>query len=377
MSLDTKEFGAKLTRYREQLKLLVSEVAVQTGIEESRLANLESGIQSPTGDEVLILADFYKCDYRFFISNERLASFEQTENLYRRHGDDFSKEDRWRVQEFLFLCETEQFLIQELGRNRAQFEFIPKGTFYKRHGEDAAAALRQYLDYGRNEVGSDVYSDFRKIGLHVFRRHLANSNISGLMVRHPSAGPCVLVNYSEDIYRQRFTAAHEAGHAILDRDDFIVSFARAGFDLVEIRANTFASRFLLPPSFLQDIPVRNWSRDALAEWASKLKVSAIALAIGLKESGLITEDLYTELSLVKVPAHQKSDPELQGLEARQLQRKQALLERGLSNFYVALCFDALSEGIITNARAAEILLVSETDLTELANLFHVKLFAHD
>jgi len=34
------------------------------------------------------------------------------------------------------------------------------------------------------------------------------------------------VNYSEDVYRQRFTAAHELAHAIFDSDDSaVVSFA--------------------------------------------------------------------------------------------------------------------------------------------------------
>lgn len=377
MALDIKQFGAKLVRYREQLQLRVSEIAVFTGIEELRLAGLEEGSLVPTGDEVLILADFYKCDYRFFISNEKLAPFEQTENLYRRHGNQFSKEDRWRVQEFLFLCESEEFLIRELRRQTSTFNFVPRGSFYKRHGEEAAAALRKHLGYNSAGVGGDVYKDFRKIGVHVFRRHLENSNISGLMIRHPYAGPCVLVNYSEDIYRQRFTAAHEAGHALLDRDDFVVSFAESPANLVEIRANTFASRYLLPSPLLKKLQVNDWNRDSLTEWASKLKVSAIALAIGLKENGVITEGTFSALSSVRVPAHQKSDPELHGLEAKQLERKQRLLERGLSTFYVSICFDALSEAIISNARAAEMLLVSETDLTELANLFGVNLFAHD
>jgi Zn-dependent peptidase ImmA (M78 family) len=197
------------------------------------------------------------------------------------------------------------------------------------------------------------------------------------MIRHPFAGACILVNYSEDIYRQRFTAAHEAGHAILDRDDFVVSFIKSAGNLVEIRANTFASRYLLPSSFLRNIPVTEWSREALMQWAGKLKVSAIALAIGLRENGMLTEDAYSALSSVRVPAHQKSDPELHGLEARQLERKQSLLERGLSTFYVSLCLDALAGGIITNARAAEMLLVSEADLNELATLFRVNLLAHD
>ena len=111
MSLDLEQFGDKLRRYREQLKLAVAEVAAQTGISEARLSGLERAQNVPSGDEVLILSDFYHCDYRFLISNERLAPFEQTENLYRRYGQEFSKEDRWRVQEFLFLCECEEQLL--------------------------------------------------------------------------------------------------------------------------------------------------------------------------------------------------------------------------------------------------------------------------
>jgi|SRR6185437_1245037 len=210
MALDLKTLGDKIKRYREQLQLSLGDLALGTGIDESRLGSFEVGAMAPSGDEVLILADFYKCDYRFFVSNERLAPFEQTENLYRRHGTEFSKEDRWQVQEFLFLCESEEFLIQSLRRHRTSFTFKPAGTYFNGHADLAAASLRKHFGYNSQSVPSDVYADFRQIGIHVFRRQLSNSNISGVMLRHPVAGPCVLVNYSEDIYRQRFTAAHES-----------------------------------------------------------------------------------------------------------------------------------------------------------------------
>lgn len=378
MALDLAEFGSKLRRYREQLVLSHADVAQQTGIAQDRLSVLEQGAVNPTGDEILILADFYKCDYRFFISNERLAPFEQTENLYRRHGTEFSKDDRWRVQEFLFLCENEHFLMQALGKKPATFKAKIQGTFYKAHGEAAAQSLRGFLGYGPQVVPGDVYKDFRKIGAHVFRRHLNNSNISGLMIRHPQAGPCILVNYNEDIYRQRFTAAHEGAHAILDQDEFVVSFLKwEKNDLAEIRANTFASRYLLPPTLLTMLPERNWTPENLVNWANKLKVSGIALAIGLKESNIIGDRTFMSLSRVKVPSHLKSDPELVGLEKRELERKRSLLERGLSASYVSLCFDALSNALITNARAAEMLLVSEQELSNLAQLFQLSLIVHE
>jgi Zn-dependent peptidase ImmA (M78 family)/transcriptional regulator with XRE-family HTH domain len=377
MALDLRTLGDKLKRYRDQLQLSLKDLAFGTGINESRLEAFESGVVAPSGDEVLILADFYKCDYRFFVSNERLAPFEQTENLYRRHGKEFSKEDRWRVQEFLFLCECEEFLIQALQRTRTSFRFVPEGTYFKGHAEKAATALRKHFGYDTQSVPSDVYADFRQIGVHVFRRQLSNSNISGVMLRHPVAGPCILVNYSEDIYRQRFTAAHEGAHAILDKDEFVVSFESAGSDLVEIRANAFASRYLLPPEVLKKIPVQRWNETEVSLWANKLKVSTTALAIGLKESDIINDNIYGELVKARVRSDLKTDPELEKLSEKALTRKRTLLQRGLSFAYVSLCFDALSEGIITNAKTAELLLTAEDELPELAALFNVRLLVHE
>jgi len=206
----------------------------------------------------------------------------------------------------------------------------------------------------------------------VFRRRLVNSNISGLTIRHPFAGTCVLVNYDEDIYRQRFTAAHEAAHGILDRDqEFVVSFASESTrdQKIEIRANTFASRYLLPQSVITNIPVSAWTGAEVVEWASRLKVSTSALAIALKEAGQIDAETASRLRKIRVPAHLKADPELSGLDGRSLERKRELLERGLSTFYVDICFQALSEDLISAGRAAEMMLVDDFELGEIATLF--------
>ena len=103
--------------------------------------------------------------------------------------------------------------MRELDRPLNNFTFRPNGTFFKGHGEAAAASLRVALGYSEREVPRDVYAEFRSVGVHVFRRKLGNSNISGLFIMHPVAGKCALVNHSEDIYRQRFSAAHEMAHA--------------------------------------------------------------------------------------------------------------------------------------------------------------------
>ncbi|HEY9100114.1 MAG TPA: XRE family transcriptional regulator [Thiobacillus sp.] len=380
MAIDLRTLGAKLAKYRGQLKESFVEVAASTGIDATRLAAIESGQIEPTGDEVLILADHYRCDFKFFISNEQIAPFEQTETLYRAHGGDFTKEDRRAVQDFLYLCETEDFLMRELGLTPKNFYFTPAGDYFKGHGEAAAAGLRAALGHDDRTVPRDVYSEFRNVGVHVFRRKLGNSNISGLFIMHPVAGKCALVNHSEDIYRQRFSAAHEMAHAIFDSaQGASVSFeGPSGLDKVELRANRFASCFLMPPAFLAKLPApAQWTDADAQRWASELRVSCVALAIALKEAKLIDKSAYDRISRLRVAPEAKIDPELpESLNATQRQRKTHLLEQGLSDFYVGLCFEGFSAGVISLGRLAEAMLCSHSELGELASLYNRKLHGH-
>ncbi|MDR3158290.1 MAG: ImmA/IrrE family metallo-endopeptidase [Zoogloeaceae bacterium] len=380
MPIDLRLLGSKLAKYREQFQESIVDVAGSTGIDQGRLAKMEIGQVEPTGDEVLILADHYRCDFKFFISDEQVAPFEQTETLYRMHGSDFSKEDRWAVQNFLYLCETEDFLIQELGHAPGAFTFSPSGNYFKRHAEAAAIRLRSAMGHADNVVPRDVYAEFRSVGVHVFRRKLGNSNISGLFIAHPVAGKCALVNYNEDIYRQRFSAAHEMAHAIFDAGQgATVSFEHPNKDdLVEIRANRFASCYLMPPAFLSKLPDPNkWNDSEAIDWANKLRVSCSALAIALRDAKLANQATYDRISRLRIPRNNKIDPELpESLNSTQRSRKEQLLERGLSDHYVALCFDAYRDGIISQGRLVEALLCSQAELLELANLFSRTLHGH-
>jgi Zn-dependent peptidase ImmA (M78 family)/transcriptional regulator with XRE-family HTH domain len=376
MSFDLVALGNKLQRYRVQLQLSVEDVSAATGIEESVLLRIESGIERPSGDQILIFADFFRCDYKFFISNEKLAPFEQTENLYRRYGLEFSPSDRRSVQDFLFLCENEHFLQ---GALELPFRPLPAvnldGKIYKKHGVQAANQVRAYLGYQVNEPPkSEIFQDLRSLGIHVFRRALGNSNISGICIHHPVAGPCLLLNYSDDVYRQRFSAAHEAAHALIDSDEEVVVSLFSGWthdNLREVRANSFASAFLVPSSVLGGIPQsRQWDGGKIRQWCSNLQVNAQTLAIALRESGLITIEQQQNFKTISLPRSSKIDPELpDDLSPLSRERKLTLLRMGLSSRYVHLCFEAYERGIISSGRLSEMLVVDERDLASIAELF--------
>ncbi len=236
----------------------------------------------------------------------------------------------------------------------------------KGHGVAAAKAFRAHLGLKPRSDVSDVFGLLRRVGLRIFRRALHNSNISGLFVDHPVAGPCVLVNDSEDVWRQRFTALHEAGHAFLDRGEHsvVISFTKwDSSDLVELRANTFAAHVLLPDHLVQKLPDIAWTADRVAEFAIRLKVTPAPLIFRLRDAKLITgAEAHQLRRMARVPPEAKVDPELPAsLTPVQRRRREGLLRRGLSRYYVGLCMDALDQELITRGRLAEMLLVTDTE----------------
>ena len=371
MSFDRAAFADKIYRSMEHLDVDGNEVVARTGIPEARFSILRSGGADPTGDEVLILADYFECDFKFFISNERLAAFEETDSLYRKHGDLFSKSDRRAIQQFLYLCECESWLWNANAHRADSFSFIPQGSNLKMQGHTAAIKLRVHFRYRDDQIPSDLFRDLRKLGIHVFRRKLENSSISGVMIRHPEAGKCILVNYDEDVYRQRFTAAHELAHALMEDSEFNVSLSKDGSNLIEVRANAFASHYLVPPAFARAVLSRitAWSDTTIIEWAMRLKVSTEVLRISLKEQRIIDNSTFLRLNGARVPRNQKIDPEIASETGRTRDRKLLLLQRGLSMHYVNECLEALVNGRISHARAAEMLMIREDEMGEIKALF--------
>lgn len=374
MAVNVNLVAERLRQARETLQYSLDEASQAAGIASDRLYAIESGRVAPTGDDVLILASLYDCDFRAFLDENTPPPVQQTDVLFRRYGETFGAEDRRAIQEFLYLCHIEASLEQQLEVETSSFTFRPSGSYVKAHGQGAAEALRRELGYRNNEVPRDVYSDFRSIGIHVFRRKLINDDISGLYVKDPVAGHCVLVNYSEDVYRQRFSVAHEVAHAIFDSDEGVLltyeskSGKYDAADLREIRANSFASHYLMPVSMLKGLPVLD--AESAKHWAQQFRVSTAALAKAMKDAGLVDEAAAKRIRAVRVPMDDKIDPEApEHLGEKQKARRKALLERGLSNHYVDLCFKVHDRAQISTARLAEMLRVDHAELPEIGALY--------
>lgn len=77
MTISHQAIAKKLRQARELLLFEIASVSEETGISSARIDLIETGESVPSGDEVLILSNFYRHDFRDFLDESRPAPFEQ------------------------------------------------------------------------------------------------------------------------------------------------------------------------------------------------------------------------------------------------------------------------------------------------------------
>ena len=157
--------------------------------------------------------------------------------------------------------------------------------------------------------------------------------------------PVVVVNKEHPGERQRFTLAHELGHLVLSLESSSNS---------EKAADRFAGAFLIPAEALwTEVGKRrtHLGLDELFLLKNLLGVSVQALAHRCLELGIVSQAHHRRLFRRFSEEGWRTSPEPQKLEGEESTR----LER--------LCRRAVSEGEMTEQRAAELLARSSADLS--------------
>ena len=382
MPIDRVELGRRCRRVRvEILDMALSQASERTGIDEGRLEVIERGEIEPSGDEVLIIADAYREPVAYFTMNEPSPSIERASDLYRMYGNTFSSQDRQNIQEFLTLCRMEHEIEDLLGSRPRVLEFRsgPVNKHMKTAGKEVAETLRVELGFGDAPI-ADPFHVSRRLGCHVFRRKLVNSNVSGVMLRHQDFGPCILINYLEGYFRQNFSVAHELCHALLDDDHSIsVTFARTDDQKQEElrrrewRANAFAAHLLFPLGIRKQLPLGDTESDqvqAVQEAATTYRVNPIVVLYALHEAGRLSEREVKSLEpRLKIARPEQDAADMSGETAKRRQVRKGLLEAGLAPEYVETCLRAYREGEISYGKLADALLVSPIDIAGIVSGF--------
>ena len=231
---------------------------------------------------------------------------------------------------------------------------------HKYQGISAAYFERERLNI--SDSIDDIYSIIRKQRIHVFRRTLEDSNISGVYIKHPQAGHCILVNYSDDIYRQNFSMAHEYCHVLFDSNkEQNISYFNKEKDYVEIRANNFASNFLVPKDAIDKVKnIDNMAllKKSILNVCKKYHVSNQVILNRLRNEKIIDEDKYKVLSVdneLVISREDKIDPELSGTSIKMQERLMPMIKNGISLEYIELCRTAYQQDAISYGKMIECL----------------------
>jgi Zn-dependent peptidase ImmA (M78 family) len=129
-------------------------------------------------------------------------------------------------------------------------------------GLNGARAVRRELGYDPLQpIDPSVVA--RRLGLLVVRRPLRAAALWGMHLYDEAVDDhLILINSSQQAFRQRFTLAHEIGHARFDRVTIVESLDRADSAPEEKRANAFASELLMPEAAVKKwLPERPWGED--------------------------------------------------------------------------------------------------------------------
>jgi Zn-dependent peptidase ImmA (M78 family)/transcriptional regulator with XRE-family HTH domain len=218
--------------------------------------------------------------------------------------------------------------------------------------ENAARAVRTHWGLGIDPI-PNLSELLEERGIKVLSVNL--SDIDGLTakVRRKNAEPIPVIVIKEDEWaeRKRFTLAHELGHMVMD--------ARHGVD-AEKAANRFAGAFLMPAEALWSEIGKHRTTISLGELL-RLKelfgASFQAIVYRCHDLGIVSDAVYRRLfqSFNEYGWRKPPYKELGALPPAKEQPQRML----------RLCFRALSEGMISESKAAEILGISVHDLTRL------------
>ncbi len=251
--IDQDELAKRLRRARENCELTQQRVSEELEVPRSAVVALEAGRRAVSSLELSRLARLYGRTVQEFLAEEPLEE-DPVQALFRANigseaGPGLMDDLRAQVRRCRIAGGLEQRLGLDVPRGyevsyglaapRARWEAV-------RQGRVAAEQERRRLGLGSTPLW-DMAALLREQGVRVALA-LLPSDASGLFLHDREIRAVVLVNREHMRVRRRFSLAHEYCHVLLDANrPAIVSRASNQGELIEVRANTFAAHFLIPP----------------------------------------------------------------------------------------------------------------------------------
>ena len=338
----------KLARHAVGLSLRDLECRIDKLVTAQAINKYELGKAMPSSDVLTALADALCVSVDYLFGDPNLV----VESVEFRGNSPKSKRDLARIEAKVLHLLDRYLAVEEILN-------MPSIAWDRPHevpwpvlrdpaeAESASQMLRAHWRLGSDPIANLVELAEER-GVKVISTGV--EQVDGLTARvsreDGRASSVIVVNRGHGGERQRFTIAHEFGHMVLDVAQNVDD---------EKAAQRFAGAFLMPAETLQaKIGVRrkSMSWDELFDLKRIFGVSVQALVYRCRETGIFSNVLFRQFfeefkrrGWSRPPFREPNAMECE--EHRRFQR---------------LCFRALSEGAISEAKAAELLGISAREL---------------
>lgn len=253
MTLTAETLGERLRAARGNVGLTQEEAAAKVGLPRTALVQIEAGNRAVTSMELYQLAKLYGRDMSDLVADEVVE--EDSLMLFRGIVDDpeFGGEINDCIEMLTEATKLQAYLSAQV-RFRLPVCRYPDPINYRDaiiQGKEMAVNERRRLD-----LGSSPIPDMAELILSQSMWAAAvplRDEVSGIFIRHRKYGLAVLINQHHPRARRRFSYAHEYAHALADRERKPTpSTKQNANDLIEKRANAFASEFLMPEAGIEE-----------------------------------------------------------------------------------------------------------------------------
>ena len=250
--IDAKQLGSRLRKIRELSGFSQEAVAHELQLPRTALTNIENGNRKVSILELTKLAGIYKCSPSFFLEESEGSRDEDIMTvLYRALPEKVDDpENVSSVRRVVDLYRDGAALRRMLGQGICTeipdyaAEMKLSGMAIQQ-GERVAHEERRRLRLGESPI-HDIAELLNEQGVWAAVADLPDS-MSGLFIHNRSTGFAVLVNAEHSPQRQRFSFAHEYAHVLFDREQSVrMTLQKNSSEFAEMRANAFASAFLMP-----------------------------------------------------------------------------------------------------------------------------------
>ncbi|MEN2424363.1 XRE family transcriptional regulator [Streptomyces rimosus] len=280
---------ARLTQARRLAGLTKKDVAEHIGVTPAAVGQYETGVSRPRPDLLPLLAKTLDVSVEFFLAGrpgQRLdtsmahfRSLRSTPKAQRERALAFAEQ----VWELTYALERRVQLPPVDLPGFAGGEVHP-GLALPTEPTAAAQELRRQWGLGDGPV-THLVRRMEAHGIVVVLPDTADAAAATVdAFSSRSARPLVILtrNRANDVYRHRFTAAHELGHLVLHGD-------ATGDSRQEREADAFAAEFLTPQASILPLLPRRMDLGHLAGLRRTWGVSVHSLVYRCRELGLISD----------------------------------------------------------------------------------------